>query len=83
MRVEPAEWVGVGRRHHKTRSQVSAMLEGIEVGQCVRVFHNDVTCSNGRCVLQSAISRMHRRYPGRRYQSYHEAQYIALVMRVN
>ena len=84
--VETAVW---NPTHKKTESR--AIVEKMEVGQCLRIVHDDMSCkrvphyTNGKpdyaCSLSSALRSVAKKY-NKLFESYHEGVEVMVVRRV-
>ena len=61
------------------RRSIQALYDLI-AGECIRIYHPDVSCSSLGCSLTSTVSTL-RHALDREYEHYHEDRYVMVVKR--
>jgi len=85
-KVENAEWEPqAAMRGGRRLSESVAAVRALKVGECKRIFHDDVRCTVGEkigqgCAISQAVSRL--RDKGWKFDSYHEKQYVLVIRRL-
>jgi len=80
VKSESANWNPIRPRRGKSLSASVAALRSMVPGDVLRIYHPDVYCKQSNCTVSREVIK--KRKQGWKLETYHEAQYIIVVRRL-